>query len=377
MATSTTTVQDVDAIAAMGEPILRNLRITAAYGDLSRAVAGWLPGSANWCTFATWASRQAGCSIRKEDVARLVARRLATRLAQRPLLRPLHEGLDIPVERVATIVGDLSQALPGVDRASDAVARGNLKVFAEIGREFARFLAALSDADAGVVDRFIASLTPGSPPDGQDLLRSAFSHYLAARATAAGSARAQLVLLANLQIGLHEQTRLQPEIREAMDAAMLDVADTRRRVLERLEEVLLAPLRAVRRRLGTDVLNLVAEDIAVVLRGIVREITTDRLMTIGLPGDRTLQLGRDVVGAYPAALTVITNESLQALLATYDTTADSTRGSAAIDWSALAQRLHYIADLFRAYQEDGTLLGPPFSPAQLAEIAAGRVPVHL
>ena len=27
-------------------------------------------------------------------------------------------------------------------------------------------------------------------------------------------------MLANLEIGLHEQTRLQPEIREAMDAAL-------------------------------------------------------------------------------------------------------------------------------------------------------------
>ena len=46
--------------------------------------------------------------------------------------------------------------------------------------------------------------------------------------------RAQTTLLANVQIGLHEQTRLQPEIREAMDAALLDVAEVRREILDRL-----------------------------------------------------------------------------------------------------------------------------------------------
>lgn len=36
--------------------------------------------------------------------------------------------------------------------------------------------------------------------------------------------RAQLMLLANLEIGFHEQTRLQPEIQQAMEAAP-DTAD--------------------------------------------------------------------------------------------------------------------------------------------------------
>ena len=220
-------VADIDATASIAEPILRNLRITAAYAELSRAFGGWLPGGANWCTFAAWASLQAGSTIRKEDLARVVADRLRTRLEHRPILREAHQVFGASVDRLSVIVGDVSQALPGIDRAAAAVAVGNRKVFAEIGREFARFLQQ-AGASIGV---FTDGLRSGPPPEGQELLRRAFANYHAARGSVEASARAQLLLLANIQIGLHEQTRLQPEIREVMDAALIDVADTRRRVL--------------------------------------------------------------------------------------------------------------------------------------------------
>ena len=64
------TVGEVDAIAAMDDPIVRNLRITQCYHELSRCVAVRVAPGANWCTFATWASRQAGQTIRGEDLER-------------------------------------------------------------------------------------------------------------------------------------------------------------------------------------------------------------------------------------------------------------------------------------------------------------------
>lgn len=65
MATTAPAETDIQSIAVMGE---------------------WLPGEANWCTVASWTSRPAGCTIRKQD----------------------HRDL----------VGELSLALPGVDPAS-------------------------------------------------------------------------------------------------------------------------------------------------------------------------------------------------------------------------------------------------------------------
>src|SRR4029077_16685053 len=59
-------------------------------------------------------------------------------------------------------------------------------------------------------------LQDGDPPEGQGLLRLAFESYQ--QQTTDPGQRAQSLLLANLQIGFHEQIRLQPEIREAMTA---------------------------------------------------------------------------------------------------------------------------------------------------------------
>jgi hypothetical protein len=62
------TVDEIDRIARLGDPILRNLQITQCYSEISQALAGLTGFSANWCTFATWASKQAGETIREEDL---------------------------------------------------------------------------------------------------------------------------------------------------------------------------------------------------------------------------------------------------------------------------------------------------------------------
>jgi hypothetical protein len=367
-------VAAIDATASMAEPILRNLRITVAYAQLSGAFARWLPGGTNWCTFATWASRQAGRTIRKEDLARVVADRVRTRVADRPILRRAHRVFGVSVERLSALVGEVSQALPGIDRASDLVAVGNRKVFEEIGREFARFL----DGDGDSTEAFTRGLRGGPPPEGQELLRRAFANYQTARDAVTATARAQLLLLANVQIGLHEQTRLQPEIRGAMDAALLDVADTRRRILDRLSDVIEAgPLGSIHAGEGRRLLNAVADEVGEELRQAARFVITDHLMSIGLPHDRTLRLGSDAVTEFPAALSTLTNSDLISLLGEYDATPDRPRGSAAVDWSVLSQRLHFIADFFRGYQEDPSLFEPPFDPGQLRAIEDERLPDRL
>ena len=75
--------------------------------------------------------------------------------------------------------------------------------------------------------RFLDGLRPGDPPDGQRYLRQAFTRYERARAEHDPKARAELAVLANLEIGFHEQTRLQPEIREALDAGVRDEGGSR------------------------------------------------------------------------------------------------------------------------------------------------------
>ncbi len=66
---ATPTPAEVQAIAAMDDGVLRNLRITDCYSRLSASFATLTGPGANWCTFGVWASRQAGATIRGEDFA--------------------------------------------------------------------------------------------------------------------------------------------------------------------------------------------------------------------------------------------------------------------------------------------------------------------
>ncbi len=67
---STPTIEDVARIADISDPVIRNLNITQGYYELSQAMSKYTNGNPNWCTFAVWASKQAGQSIRKEDLSR-------------------------------------------------------------------------------------------------------------------------------------------------------------------------------------------------------------------------------------------------------------------------------------------------------------------
>ena len=71
--TTAPTVAAVDTIAAGHHPIVRNLQITQCYYELSAAFALRTGPVANWCTFATWASKQAGQTIRKQDLQQSLA----------------------------------------------------------------------------------------------------------------------------------------------------------------------------------------------------------------------------------------------------------------------------------------------------------------
>src|SRR5678816_1295882 len=62
------TIERIKSIAAITEPVLRNLHITQSYCELSTVFEDRMKSGANWCTFATWASKQAGQTIRREDL---------------------------------------------------------------------------------------------------------------------------------------------------------------------------------------------------------------------------------------------------------------------------------------------------------------------
>ncbi|HZY43345.1 MAG TPA: hypothetical protein VFF70_01225, partial [Anaerolineae bacterium] len=233
-------VAEVDRIATLGDPIIRNLQITQSYYVLSAALAACTGLNANWCTFATWASKQAGQTIRQEDLARTLEYVLNTSSATTQTARSVAAsaqriGAKRDLNEIQESVWDVLNSAGAIDRASKAVARGNQKVFEEIGREFARFIdICLRDAtfDADHVDHFCEGLRPGGPPDGHRYLRQAFTHYYQSFFESDAKARAELLLLANIEIGFHEQTRLQPEIAAALDAAVVDPKEFKRQLIQ-------------------------------------------------------------------------------------------------------------------------------------------------
>ncbi|MBZ0293995.1 MAG: hypothetical protein K8L99_15635, partial [Anaerolineae bacterium] len=179
------TPAEVDQIAALADPVIRNLQITQSYHELALAMIARTGICANWCTFATWASKQAGQTIRKEDLARLIdeAQLSAPPSAQAVetvTLSAQSLGSDRSQAEIQEAVALALNPLTALDRASDAVGRGNQKVYAEIGREFARFFeACLHDPhfDADNVTLFCETLRHGDPPAGQRYLRQAFARY--------------------------------------------------------------------------------------------------------------------------------------------------------------------------------------------------------
>ena len=305
---------EVEQISAMTDPVIRNLRITECYSRLAAVMVERTDACANWCTYATWASRQAGRTIRGEDLLY----RLQGELRREPeLLHPIRSLwrwlLRRGLLREDTWFGALHTPFDAFELAGDAVARGNLKVFAEIGLVFARWL------DDGLV--------PSEPP----LLRQAFSRYARRPPT-------EQMILANLEIGFHEQTRLQPEIREAMDAA-------------------LAPKR-----------RLLAWPLQRKLTQLSRHVITESLMVLSLPGV-VLWLGRNLEAAGE-----VVDPELRELMARYEPVPPALDDCGAQDWSVLEQRMHYIVHLFRAYHDEGALASPPFTPAQVERILAGELP---
>jgi hypothetical protein len=288
------------------------------------------------------------------------------RSAWRALLR---RGLFNAETKLGRIVREIHSPFDAFERASEAVAIGNRKVFEEIGRQMARYLETCGDGpstDSRHFAQFLDTLKPGPPPDGQDLLRRAFSNYQRQRTETQPVRRAQLMLLANLQIGFHEQTRLQPDILRAMEAAPDMAEDLKSRLLGLLPggwlaALLLKPLTALAgcyRRFSRD---------------LTRRVISEALMVLRMPG-AVLSLGHNLDLPAPAILSALDEPGLLALVETIEPADGVCDDCGAEDWADLRQRMHYILHLFRAFHEEPALFDAPFSAEQVEALRAGRIP---
>src|SRR5476649_1048964 len=138
MAVTIPSESEIDVIIKLRDSVLRNLFITQTYHELSCALRGILGFEhANWCSFATWASKQAGHTIRGEDLPEQVHRLLEDDehyVASLERLRgALIERFEMAIVHHSHIGEHLTELM---HQLSTAIADGNLKVFAELAPLF-------------------------------------------------------------------------------------------------------------------------------------------------------------------------------------------------------------------------------------------------
>ncbi|WP_426749566.1 hypothetical protein [Myxococcus sp. Y35] len=361
------TAADVRNIAAMQDPVARNYAITQGYSDLSNAM-GQLLGTenANWSTFATWASKQAGVSIRGEDMPKFFTDALKQAdNVMGPLAKvdDLLRKLGLPSLPLGDLASAGNEALQNV---SKAIADGNKRVFEEVGQEFARFVETFqgdTQYDAAKVAQYLS----GFPTD-KPLMKEAFGHYAEAMFEKDPNKKAELMLLANDKVGLHEQTQLQPYVEKALNAP---VKETFRDVLEQTVEAQINALPfpanlAGKAALRTGLVDAALSPVVDGMANVFRRLATEHMMKLAVPGG-ALKLGNDLPPPpgmestlFPPHLRSIENPELRTLLDQLDKSPDSLNGTGAKDWSQLDQRMNYIVDLFRSRQSDPALFDPPF-----------------
>jgi hypothetical protein len=366
-------------VALDSQPVLRNLLITQCYHDLSREIARVLgAGNANWCTYATWASKTAGRFIRNDEVPALFRKLLEDSHGFRKGTQRVSRGLfNFHPETPFADLDLFDVAEETVGEVSGQITAGNLKVFAELAPVFARFVHLFDGGslDKTAAQRLLDSLKVGpSSRDGQSLLKEALEHFLAAAQESDPVAKAQHMLVANAQTGLHEQIRLQPYIAGSLNAPIENTLERiwQERSAKQADDSLLGRIHALWDRLGSAVVHDA--------KAVWNLFSTEELMTLTVPG-QVLRLGDALPPPapgrplYPEPLVSLSNYDAIELLEQYDALDPEAEGYVgATDWTLLTQRMRYIIALFRSRQQESSIQQQPFSPTQLELLWADKVP---
>lgn len=363
------TQAEIQKIVRMDNLILRNLKVTQGYYELSEGMKRVIGNrNANWCSFATHASKTAGYAIRSELLPPSMTRALIRFGGYEGAISQLGYYLENPAARINQYSRSLIEEI--MTYISQHVSDGNIKVFEELAGPFSAFIewfAADTYYDRGKLQAFLSQFKSGpAEEDGQDFLKEAFTNYGKARYETNQKKRVEMIYLANIYVGLHEQTRLQPQIAGALGAPVQVILEKR-----------LSELMGSLFHFGGTSLNL-RQRVMAICHKMMAQITTNTMMFISLPSGK-LVLGQNVQAPFgqpkfPPELMTVENRQLSRLMQTYDKGLDTLSGSAAADWTSLEDRMSFIIDLFRSHQQNLRLFTPPFSLAQTAAIHTDRVP---
>jgi hypothetical protein len=350
------TQTDLETILNRDNLVVRNLQITQGYYRLAKGLRKFMSfKNVNWFGFGTRASKTAGQALRHEMMPHLMKSAMIRLAGYENTALFFNDVLDKSKPSQPNETHNLlAEALK---RVSLLVSAGNALIFGELAWPVSNLINTFGDDwsydEQKLLLFFHEHLRPGPVErNGQDHLREAFTAYVKARFETNSKRKAEYVLLGNLLIGLHEQTRVQPYIEQAM-AVPLDV---------------MAEANQSGSQIGSDKLT----------RRLIAQAGTQMMMSISLPS-RILKLGRNVVAPtglinYPADLLVIEDPRCLALVRRFETNEDTLTGSAAHNWSSLQERMRFLVDFFRSHQQYKRLFEAPFTDEQVAAINTGCLP---
>lgn len=351
----------IQSIVERENLVVRNLQVTQGYYRLSQGMRRCTSGkNVSWCSFATHASKTAGQALRHELMPRLLRSAMIRLAGYEDTFVFFSKGLGDPDQLLAG-VGD-SRLGEVLRRVSLLISQGNSIVFEELAWPFASFIRSFSkdwDYDLGKLQAFLDEhFQPGPLHEGgQNYLIEAFTAYYKARYETRANAKADHVLQGNLLVGLHEQTRLQPQIEQALSMPV---------------ELLSEPAR------DSGAKRIALNKRPTMMRKIVSRAITRMLMSITLPS-RELKLSQNVVAptgitSFPKDLLQIENSRCLQLVRHFETRQDTLSGSGAENWAGLRDRMSFVVDFFRSHQQYERLWESPFLDEQVPVIEAGHFP---
>ena len=318
-------------IANMTDIVARNWRITLWYQDISHAFQKLLriapdstpdlPAIGIWPSMAAWASNLVGFGIRQQSVPELWSYII------RNLPRWIQDLVGrLPPELIDKIFKNY------LEHTATALAGGNLLVFREIASSYARygmeFCNESTKPDDAKMTEFIQKYVcmDGSCDLGRGLWALFRAHYGSA-ASLTFAERDQFLLVQGMYVGLSEQTHLQPFINGSLPGYATNWC-------EHLPKVNVTDCRAS--------LNVFATKLLVHLL-----IGSHRLLV-----DHDMPSGVHNGSDYSPFLANLTLPQAHDLMAQFLNSTDlSLNNTAASDWNSLAQRMRFVAVLFRVFQD--------------------------
>ena len=359
--------EEIDLILNQKNLLVRNLQITLGYHKVARMLRGFSSTeNVNWFGFGVFASKTAGQAIRHELLPGPLKSAMIRAAGYDNTLVYFHNVLESSSDPVAQNTDSLLVEI--LTRVSLLLSKGNLMIFQEVAKPYVDLVNTFGHDWQPNETKFQAFVDrhfiPGHFEDGgQEWLIESCACFYQARFTTDAKKKAELILMGNLLLGYHEQSRLQPIIEKSI-AVPFDV----------LTEGMLPDddLKPLSRR-GKMAQRAIGLSRQMILRSITR-----MWMAYSLP-TRSLRVGKDLVAPtgmtnFPRHLIIIENPRCQELVLTFDNDLNTLAGSAAGNWGNLMDRMNFLVTFFRSYQHYQLLYNKPFLDSQIAMIEAGYFP---